>query len=327
MASPSLPPSSVLAVVVNAGSHTVSLVRSDGTVVNSNLIAPLAYVGNKLMPYWSASLTRLYYLGGDSWVHFVTPGGEAGTATRIPLGANEQAGFSVSPDDTRIAVAIFTYEGPSLSDSSSSAPTFHSMRMYVEDLEGGGHHHDIFSSTTVMEFPVAWVGGRLVIAVSSSVVQQPPANPYNASSYHVVDPNTGDRFLTVCDHSVGPIGIVRQTGAICWHPSGAPSFEGWDGTALPLPTAVPSPSQYLVAVSPSMDRVAVGGATNIRIMSRDPDILLGFGGYAIDWLDADHVVYRPVDAHVFFSVDLRNGQSAQLADATSYWGTFPAVVS
>jgi len=95
----------------------------------------------------SASRSRLYYLNGGSEVRFLGLDGGRGTATQITLGSFEQAGFAVSPDDTRIAVAIFTYVPPPAATPSFS-PTYKGMRLYVEDLQGGGHHIDLLSSVS-----------------------------------------------------------------------------------------------------------------------------------------------------------------------------------
>src|SRR5260370_41280712 len=141
----------VMAVVGGEKDRSVGLVASDGTVVATAAVDLPTFRMHAQMSWTSASLRGLYYLDGSE-VRFLAPDGSTGTATLIALGASEQPGFAVSPDDASIAVSVFSYTP--LPDGS-----YKGMRLYVEDLNGGGHHVGIFSSTTVAEFPVGWTGG------------------------------------------------------------------------------------------------------------------------------------------------------------------------
>ena len=108
-ASPTPSRSAFLAVVGGPKNSSVSLVASDGTVVATAAVDLAPFRMHALMSWTSASRTRLYYLNAGSEVRFLAPDGTSGSVTRIALGASEQAGFAVSPDDARIAVAIFSY--------------------------------------------------------------------------------------------------------------------------------------------------------------------------------------------------------------------------
>jgi hypothetical protein len=278
------------------------------------------------MPWTSATRTKVYFLSGGSDVHYLAPDGTSGAVTRISLTANQQAGFSVSPDDKRIAVAILTYT-PSGSQTVSNPPTYDGMRLYVEDLVGGGHHRDIFASTQVAEFPIGWISGQLLMAVSKPVCcQLLSVNPYGATEYHVVDPATGNRLVNLCASSVGPVGPVEPIGTACWEETGGPRFQRWDGSSFPAPGAMPSPLQYLVALSPDGVKVAYGG-DRIRIMSGGgPDDLLAVGGFAEGWLDSYHLVYEPVGGTITV-FDFMSRTTVNLASSYSYLGTFPAAIS
>src|SRR5438445_3187337 len=231
---PSPPPRSpFLAIVGGPKNSSVSLVASDGTAVATAPVDLAPFRMHAMMSWTSASRTRLYYLNGGSEVRFLAPDGTTGTVTRIAVGASEQAGFAVSPDETSLAVAIFSYTWASGPPASA---TYNGMRLYVEDLHGGGHHVDIFSSTTVAEFPIGWTGGRLILAVSEpGCCPSEPGNPYDASSYHVVDPATGTRLVTLCDNSAGPMGPLEPIGAVCYHPAQAPTYQRWDGSPFDAP--------------------------------------------------------------------------------------------
>src|SRR5258708_15491096 len=130
----------------------------------------------------------------------------SGAGTTISVDSSPAAVFAVSPDDSRIAVAVITFPFPAKT------------RIYVEGLAGGGHHIDLFSSGTVLEWRVGWHQGHLVIAVGANAH---PQNSYDGfiygySGYHVADGSTGTRLATVCEGYIasvppGPAGPVRST--------------------------------------------------------------------------------------------------------------------
>ncbi len=325
-ASPVTDISTVLAVVSGPG-QALRLVASDGSVIASATVDPPLFRPHALMSWTSASLSRLYYLNGGSEVRYLEPNGNSGSATRISLGAREQAGFAVSPDDKRIAVSILSYTPASVNSTGPASPTYNGMRLYVEDLQGGGHHIDIFSSTTAVEFPIGWTDGHLVVAVSSTpeCCQALPLNPYAASSYHVVNPDNGDRLVSLCDASYGPSGPVEPVGVMCIEHQDGPSFKHWDGSPFPPPSAVQLSFQYLNALSPDGKRAAVGGADSMRVMDVYDD-RLPVSGYLFGWLDLNHLVFQKEGAAVLSMFDLPTRTSTDLPGA-SYLGTFPAAIS
>src|SRR5260370_4142211 len=103
--SPTPSRSDFLAIVGGPKNSSVSLVASDGTVVATAAVDLPTFRMHALMSWTSATRTRLYYLNAGSEVRFLAPDGTTGTVTRIALGASEQAGFAVNPDDASIAVA------------------------------------------------------------------------------------------------------------------------------------------------------------------------------------------------------------------------------
>jgi len=321
--SPSPARSDYLAVVGGPKDGSVSLVASDGTVVATARVDLPSVWMHTQMSWTSASRSRLYYLDGSE-VRFLTPDGTAGLATKIALGAGEQAGFAVSPDDASIAVAVFSY-------TPLPVGSYRGMLLYVEDLSGGGHHVDIFTSTTVAEFPVGWTGGRLILAVSEPrCCRKQTVNPYDATSYHVVDPATGSSLASVCENSAGPEGPIEPIGAICYHPGAAPSFERWDGSPFDFPGAVPNPTEYLSAISPDGTRVAVG-QSQIWIYGpggrAEP---LHQSGHVFGWLDESHIVIQPGDVPSLSVIEVDGFTFRATADISPwgvYLGTLPAAVT
>lgn len=341
--SPSPAQSSAYAIVFVPGpspfDSTISVIDNKGQVVASapfdiGLYQPAwqarpgSVKPNSVMSSTSASRTRLYYLYGGSEVRFIALDGSTGTATRIALGSYEQAAFAVSPDDTRIAVAVFRYSPPPVSTPSAS-PTYKGMRLYVEDLQGGGHHVDIFSSATVAEFPIGWTSGRLVMAVGNPFCCFARIlNPYGATSYNVVDPATGMRLGTLCTNGSGPIGPLEPAGAMCLEGSAAPEFQRWDGGPFAAPGPISDPTQYLAGLSPDGTRVAVGGnPITIWGPSGSSDSFAAASGYVFGWLDDQHIVFRRPDANGLWVLDINTRASLSISAVGSFMGTVPAAIT
>jgi hypothetical protein len=281
-----------------------------------------------LMSWTSASRTRMYYLNAGSEVRFIAPDGSGGIATRITLGANEQAGFAVSPDDQRIAVSILSYTPPPVAYSG--------MRLYVEDVQGGGHHVDLFSSSSLAEFPVGWTGARLVMAVGPpTCCQNMTLNPYGATSYHVVDAFNGNRVASICSAGHDPNGPAAGVGTICnGGAGGAPGFYYWDGSPIPAPAAMTSPFPYLAALSPDGTRIALGGDPEMKIEGPLGNFSsIAESGYVYGWLDLNHVVVQRQLGGTLSVLDLGSYDlSTKWAPETSmtaggFMGTFPPAIS
>jgi len=325
--SPTPSRSDFLAVVGGPKNTSISLVASDGTVLATAAVDLAPFRMHTQMSWTSTSRTRLYYLNAGSDVRYLAPDGTTGTSTRIVLGASEQAGFAVSPDDSKIAVAIFTY-------TALPEAAYTGMRLYVEDLNGGGHHADIFSSTTVAEFPVGWTTGHLILAVSEPrCCPAEPGNPYDASTYHVVDPATGTRLATLCDNTYGPEGPIEPVGATCYpFPYVETIFQRWDGSRFDAPAAVPSPTEFPNALSPDGTRVAgspcCGGHGRLAIFGpRGAWNWLDKTGIVLGWLDSDRIVVRALDCIALSVLELDTKATAEISPGGAYLGTFPAAVT
>ena len=95
--------------------------------------------------------------------------------------------FSVSPDDQKIAV---------LTEDVSSG-TGISERLYVEDLHGGGHHLDIYTTQVPKDkrgttlWPMGWHAGALVLAVFPVCTFEPAG--LTPSDWHVSNATNATR--------------------------------------------------------------------------------------------------------------------------------------
>ena len=238
------------------GNYTVSLIGIDGKVVatasTSGIPLPTCAgqaVGNVPSPL-STSDSRLYFQDGDGRVEYLTPDGQTGRATTVPAGTvSRRSMFAVSPDDRRIAVVVADF-------TSSGAST----RLYVEDLNGGGNHVDLFSESGAFTlWPVGWHG-------TNNLVLGKVASCYDAGTYccgpqelHVVDPATGTRRFTLGGPTCVPAGAPSPAGVVCedWATFTKATVLNWTaGTVRTLPISGPYPA----FLSPGGDQVAMLGA-------------------------------------------------------------------
>jgi hypothetical protein len=323
-ASPSATPKSAalpLGVVIKdfiidgGATYAISLVGVDGKVAATATGRKRSQPGGVLvqMPSVSTSSSRLYYLDGDSSVMFLKPDGTTGSATTIAVDSKSAAVFSVSPDDSRIAVAVITYPYPATT------------RIYVEDLTGGGHHVDLFSSTSVLEWPVGWHQGHLVIAVGLNVAPQNAFDGfiYGYTGYHVADASTGARLATICDGysaSVPPV----PAGTVCvkypdylvsdWSATTrpAPADQGCSGGAL-------SPDGSMIADcqgSPAVVTLVVQGGTQIATQ---------FSGTPVGWIDSTHLVLSASNADLSI-IDARAFTKTPIQAQGFFAGTIPGAL-
>jgi hypothetical protein len=288
--------------------YSVSLVGLDGRVAATATGAKRNNPHTLIqMPNISASDSRLYYLDGESRVMFLRPDGATGLATTLPVDSNSSAVFAVSPDDKRIAVAILTFPYPAKT------------RIYVEDLANGANHVELFSSSTVIEWPVGWHQGHLVLGVG---INAQPQNAwdgfvYGYRGYHVADPATGDRLATICD-GYDASGPPVPAGTVCVN---YPKYEvsDWSGTTRPIPQdagcggGALSPDGALIADCQGNPRTAA-------LVARDGTVTsTPYPADELGWIDATHVVIHldadsslsimdthtqsiaPVQAHGFFA--------------------------
>jgi hypothetical protein len=223
----------------------------------------------------STSDDRAYYMDAQGVVRFMTVQGDTGRATTVPTGGGRRSMFSVSPDDQRIAVVV--------SDYTSSGVA---VRLYVEDLNGGANHVDIFSSSGPYGlWPIGWIG------TSSLVVAKVPActqggGPLSAGplELHVVDPATAARKFTIGGPSCVIAGSASPAGAVCESTNSAQaSVVDW--------TAVTKRTFAIKSVAPaylSPDGGAVALATNptttLEGVGRTLNML------ACGWIDSTHVI-------------------------------------
>ena len=236
--------SSAYAVVQQAsrdGQYSIYLVGVDGRI-GGHVTAqwPSPDFGG-YGPLVSTSDRKVYFLDGPSTLKSFEPNGNVAVAATLPSSATIQARFSVSPDDRRIAVALLTYHVEGL------AITYGGMQMYGSDLSGA-NRVDIFSSPSVAEWPVEWLGTNLVVAVSIPFASQSgrggSITPFGAlGGYHLINSATGDRIAELCPAKEGlPLGLPTHEGVLCERYSDAAAmFYDWTGAEIKLGNVPPNP--------------------------------------------------------------------------------------
>jgi len=329
---PSTAPTSALALMlggstVDLRNYTVQLVDTNGQVASSVdarfRSAVTGTCGNDFqvfpaMPMFSTSLGRVYYLDGDTDVRYMTPDGATGLAVRLDGSSQSVAMFSVSPDDRRIAVAVFDYRRHPVAS-----------RLYVQDL-AGGTRVDLQSTGAAYRFPVGWHAGKLLVGSDST--PHPGFGfygplPYNITSLQLLDPSTGSVVATLSSGSCHPLSsLPSSAGVACATSSLAVGRIDWSGNT----TIFANGDAFTggASLSPDGTQLVTSGTGALLKLVSSPEtgsrtITLGTsypqaGGYPGDggWLDAFHAVYRRAGTSNQFVIDIRSQTDVALPPGT-----------
>jgi hypothetical protein len=288
-----------------AGPYVLGLVNAAGKVVASaTATTPSDFEAVSDPPLTSTSDNRLYFEDGNTAIDYLTPTGQHGVAFTISRPAGVIAAFAVSPDDTRVAVAILSnWDG---------APPYTS-HMYLMAM-GGGIEQTLFdgtgtSSTHPLTWPIGWDGSNLVVAQSfyyAGVIGGGPCGSYGtvgttqcADQLREFNPATRSFGSVLCPG--GTLSGVPAAVGIACTTSGLQAVS-WTGVITSFGSSIPSSGtcilspQGAVIACPS---VLVNGNT---YAAQDlPAHLFRAGGVAqpipnpgnaqiIGWIDGNDVV-------------------------------------
>jgi hypothetical protein len=190
-----------------AGHYTIRIVGSDTRTAASYVAAaggdeippPLHQAS---LPRFSLSDAAVYFPDGDEELRALCTDGRTAVVHTLPnMPGKSRAVFAVSPDDSRIAMAIFDWSVSPMSE-----------HLYVEDLNGGSHHVDLNSSTSEYEWPIGWHAGNLVIAAGPF---GGGSNPYGAGSYHVASASAATRLAVMGGPDCLVVGPLSAAGTAC----------------------------------------------------------------------------------------------------------------
>lgn len=270
----------VLVTQGTTDTYTVSLVGVDGKVTASAVPSSPTQVtcgdaAAAVLPLpVSTSDTRVYFLDAQGNVNFLTPNGETGLATRVPVGGQIRSMFAVSPNDQRIAVVENTY-------TASGATTV----LYVEDLNGGTNHVKLFSETGAYTlWPIGWHGTDNLVLAKMPTCSSGPGIGLTLNELHVVDPATGFRRFTLGGTQCVVVGSPSPAGAVCENSSySQANVLNWTGTQVRSITIQGPQAAYL-----SPDGSAVGLVNNSETTFEGAKQTLDL--LACGWIDATHVL-------------------------------------
>ena len=264
--------------------YTVSIVGIDGKVAASATAStpPAVTCGSAaaalVSPPVSMSNTRAYFMDAQGAVNYLAPSGDTGRATTLPASsASRRAMFAVSPDDQRIAVVV--------DDFTSSGATTH---LYVEDVNGGGNHLDLFSENGASTlWPIGWHGtNNLVLAKVVSCTQGGGPFCCGPLELHVIDPATAQRRFTLGGPDCVLAGPASLAGVVCEETGGftfAREVNWTDGTFNSFPIQGPSPS--FLAPDGAHAALVVNGQTRMN-----PVTIRYMDMQACGWIDGTHLI-------------------------------------
>jgi len=300
-ASPSSPTGGPLTgaygLLLSAG--TLQLIKTDGSVAAEVPVAAASTQScsgqqDRLVapPPVSASNDEVYFRDGDTRIRMVVPPGSAADVTSVPGGPNIISFFSVSPDDQQIAV--FT--------ENVSSGTGIDERLYVEDLHGGGHHVDIYTTQVPKDergttlWPMGWHGGALVLAVFRACTSE--ASGLQPREWHVSNAVSGARVATIsganCVLSTWP----SAGGVGCMDPQGVTTLYNWAGKVVSVTGPGIQGAGATTGLSPAGQSIFFSTGTSLgqstpttRIVQLGPGPYTTVQGHAAcGWIDEDHLL-------------------------------------
>jgi hypothetical protein len=253
------------------------------------------------LPRFSVAGQDVYFLDGDSDVRVLHNTGTVAAVRRLPGSARDRVIFSVSPDERRLAYSVIHIGPPPTCppDGPPCNPIVASVELRVGNLDGSGQPELLGSSG---EYPVGWLGGRLIVATGGPVFVQNlgEQNPYFASGYRLIDlggPTEGSSIGGACASPGGALtGPVSKAGTACVRGTTVQRLDWANHSPVTLGDVSPS-MQPVAALSPDGARAAVatfgdrGQPDRLKIVTGGKTTDTGFVGLAAGWFDDGSLLY------------------------------------
>jgi hypothetical protein len=226
----------------------------------------------------SSSNSRLYFMDAQGVIRFLAPSGDTGRVTTVPVAGARRSMFAVSPDDRRIAVVVADF-------NSGGAAT----RLYVEDLNGGGNHIELFTQGGGFTlWPIGWHGTTsIVVAKVPACTQGGGPLCCGPQELHVIDPATAVRRFTIGGSGCVIAGAASPAGAVCEDTASYSKATVLTWTAATVRTvgvAGPTPAN----LSPDGALVALTQFSTGSTFINGKDRTLAM--QACGWIDSTHVL-------------------------------------
>jgi hypothetical protein len=302
-AAPAPSPSSVpsltggpFGILYSAGN--LELVKPDASIAASvpmqwsGLDCSASHDAVNLQPPVSATDHQVYFRDGGK-IRLVVAPNDAQDVTTVPNSATVVSFFSVSPDDRRIAVVVVDV----------TSATVLSTRLYVEDLRGGTHHADIYSTSASKTgnpttlWPMGWHGGNLVLAVVHACTFEPVG--LSPLEWHVSSAATAARVATIKSTNSCVLSTWPTAGGVaCVQPGGATTLYDLSGKTLGVTGPGTSFDGQDSSLSPHGHSVFFSTGVGIgvttpatRLVQLGPGPYATLSGYAAClWIDEDHLL-------------------------------------
>lgn len=244
------------------------------------------------LPRFSVAGRSVYFLDGDRDLKVLREDGSVALVGQLPGGPADRVVFAVSPDEQQIGYSVLHYTG-------STATT--SLR--VGRLDGSGVR-EIYSGS-VVEYPIGWHSGELVIALTRYAIIQNPGevNPYFADAYHIANASSATRTFSTsptCDQPSSLQGPpVNAAGSVCQQNSGNTQIFlvlGWDGSKREIFRSIVDGNANAVppaVLNPDGQSAAAGIAADHRIslLSGGTAKATAATGTPAGWFDDDHLLF------------------------------------
>ena len=328
-----IPLSGPYGLVLSAG--MLNLIKTDASVAASVPVATAStqfcsgqHDGVVAPPPVSASSDAVYFRDGDVKIRQVLLPSGAADVTTVPGGPNIVSSFSVSPDDQKIAV---------LTEDVSSG-TGISERLYVEDLHGGGHHLDIYTTQVPKDkrgttlWPMGWHAGALVLAVFPVCTFEPAG--LTPSDWHVSNATNATRIAAISANNCTLSYWPSAAGVGCTNAQGVTNLYDWAGKVMSVTGPGSTGSGYsMTSLSPKGNSILFATAGPGAATPSTGIVQLGPGPYATVpghaaclWIDEDHLLAQ--DAVIQFSAETPGNvmvttSVVPLADSGVCAGRFP----
>ena len=283
------------------GKYFLYVIGADGRILRS-ATGSVPSAGSHL-PTFSVAGRSIYFIDGDRDLKVLRVDGSVALVGLLPGGPADRVVFAVSPDEQQIAYSVLHYGPPACSPNQPCQypPTTTSLR--VGRLDGTAVR-EIFASASVVEYPIGWLNGRLLMSITRYAYIQNPGevNPYFADEYHIVDAQTATRSFDsggICDERSSLTGPVNAAGTVCIQNSGNTQIiaaVAWSGQVTELsrnPGDGYSNVLAPVVLAPDGRSAAANTADEHRInilssgQARPTPVL----GTPAGWLDADHLLF------------------------------------
>jgi hypothetical protein len=272
--------------------YSLFVIGEDGYIVRS-LTAGIQSAGWHL-PRFSVAGHSVYFLDGDRDLKALRADGSVAVIGQLPGGPTDRVVFAISPDEQQIAYSVLHYASGGAISTSLRVGALATLNV-----------HEIFQGSLI-EFPIGWHAGQLVIVVTRfGVIQNPgEVNPYFADAYHIADAATARRTFSTsptCDDPSSLQGPANGFGTACQQTSGNNQIIlalGWNGTSQELFHAVVDGNANAVppvVLSPDGKRAAAGIASNhqIKLLSGGTAVPTAASGTPAGWFDANHLLFMP----------------------------------